>query len=114
MRVLRVSAHFPTFFLLLRKKIKNNKNSVIFTNIIIVRKKSGLLTTFLPAKNIWGVFMGRRKKITWDVIYDDFKKEYPKLKPYDYATILIFFLDRVRMTYNYDTKEVTKLEGGTY
>ena len=114
MRVLRVSAHFPTFFLLLRKKIKNNKNSVIFTNIIIVRKKSGLLTTFLPAKNICGVFMGRRKKITWDVIYDDFKKEYPKLKPYDYATILIFFLDRVRMTYNYDTKEVTKLEGGTY
>ena len=52
--------------------------------------------------------MGRYKKITWDVIYDDFKKEYPKLKPYDYATILIFFLDRVRMTYNYDMKEVTK------
>ena len=79
------------------------------------------MTTFLPAKNIWGVFMGRHKKITWDVIYDDFKKEYPKLKtkalgfkPYDYATILIFFLDRVRMTYNYDTKEITKLEGGTY
>ena len=45
------------FFLLLRKKIKNNKNSIIFTNIIIVRKKSGLLTTFLPAKNICGVFM---------------------------------------------------------
>ena len=79
------------------------------------------MTTFLPAKNIWGVFMSRHKKITWDVIYDDFKKEYPKLKtkalgfkPYDYATILIFFLDQVRMTYNYDTKEVTKLEGGTY
>lgn len=60
--------------------------------------------------------MNKGIKITWDVIYKDFKKRHPKLKQrvlgyesYDYATIMLIFPDRVRMTYNYDTKELTKL-----
>lgn len=63
--------------------------------------------------------MARKKKITWDVIYMDFKERHPKLrktvlgfKPYDYAMILLIFPDRVRMTYNYDTKELIRLKAG--
>lgn len=57
--------------------------------------------------------MGKHHKITWDVIYKDFRHNHPKLKQrvlgyesYDYATILLVFPDRIRMTYNYDTKEL--------
>lgn len=59
----------------------------------------------------------KKEKITWDVIYQDFKERHPRFKktvlryePYDYATILLIFPDRVRMTYNYDTKEVVRLK----
>ena len=55
----------------------------------------------------------RQKKITWDVIYKDFKKQYPRMakraygfEAYGYATILIKFYDNIFMTYNYDTKEI--------
>ena len=60
--------------------------------------------------------MGSHNKITWDVIFKDYKDRHPRMKekvldfiPYSYATILLIFPDRVRMTYNYDTKKVTKL-----
>ena len=52
-----------------------------------------------------------KKKITWDDVYKDFRQHFPKrvknvngFKPHDYATILIFFSDGSRATYNYDTK----------
>lgn len=53
----------------------------------------------------------RTEKITWKKIYDDFKRRHPTLsktvidyRPYNYATILIYFTDGTRMTYNYDEK----------
>lgn len=56
-------------------------------------------------------------KVTWNDIYKDFKALHPKLskqclrfEAYDFATILLIFPDRVRMTYNYDTKKVTKVK----
>lgn len=56
-------------------------------------------------------------KLTWTDVYNDFKKRHPKLskkvlrfEPYDFATILLIFPDRVRMSYNYDTKIVTKIK----
>lgn len=56
----------------------------------------------------------RKKKLTWEAVYKDFRDRHPKLgktalgfEPYGYATILIMFPDRVRMTYNYDTKKLT-------
>lgn len=61
--------------------------------------------------------MPRKKKLTWEDVYKDYKKHFPKtsrqamgFEPYDYATILIFLPDRVRATYNYDTKKLTKLK----
>lgn len=60
--------------------------------------------------------MARPKKITWKVIFDDFKSQYPKqsksvlgFEPYDYATIKLLFPDRVRMSYNYDTKQLVNI-----
>ena len=56
---------------------------------------------------------GRKKKLTWEDVYRDFKSRHPKLgktalgfEPYSYATILIMFPDRVRRTYDYDTKKL--------
>lgn len=47
-------------------------------------------------------------KITWEMIYSDFKKRHPHLKkqvtywcPQDYLTIQIFLEDGMKMTYNY-------------
>ena len=55
-------------------------------------------------------------KVTWEMIYKDFKVLHPRLskkalgfKPHSFATILIMFPDRVRMTYNYDTKEMKRI-----
>ncbi len=60
--------------------------------------------------------MAKRNKLTWEMIYQDFKKMHPRsaktvmgFQPYNYATILLIFPNRVRKTYNYDTKEVTIL-----
>lgn len=60
--------------------------------------------------------MARPKKITWKVVYDDFKSVYPKqaeralwFEPHNFATIKIKFIDNTYMTYNYDTKELTKI-----
>ena len=51
-------------------------------------------------------------KITWEYIYSDFKKLYPNLskdvvdyRPYDYATIILFLNDGVKLIYNYDEKK---------
>lgn len=56
------------------------------------------------------------KKITWEYIYEDFKRRHPTLRkrvygfrPYSYATILLFFPDRLHITYNYDTKYLAVL-----
>lgn len=56
-------------------------------------------------------------KLRWEDIYKDFKKEHPRLfkkaygfAPYGFATILIYFPGTIRMTYNYDTKELIKLD----
>ena len=51
-------------------------------------------------------------KVTWKDVLDDFKKRHPTLakmitdyRPYEYATIIIWFSDGKTMTYNYDTKQ---------
>lgn len=57
------------------------------------------------------------KKVTWLYVYEDFKKNHPDMKkdapdfrPYNYATILLYFVDGRRMTYNYDTKKLTLVD----
>lgn len=59
-----------------------------------------------------------KKKVTWQVVMDSFKKEHPILKkkvigwrPYNFATIILTFKDGEKATYNYDTKEVVYLKG---
>lgn len=56
--------------------------------------------------------MSRQIKITWEVIFKDFKNRNPRIakkalgfQPYSYATIIISFPDRVKMIYNYDSKK---------
>lgn len=56
-------------------------------------------------------------KVTWNDVYKDFKKRYPKksqtvlgFQPHSYATILLIFPDGLRMLYNYDTRKATKIE----
>lgn len=48
-------------------------------------------------------------KVTWRIIYQDFKRRHPNLskkavrfEPHDYATILIYLDDGLRLIYNYD------------
>lgn len=60
--------------------------------------------------------MGRHGKVTWDAIFKDFKLKHPGkakkvlgFQPYSYATIVLIFPNRIRETYNYDTKKVTRL-----
>ena len=60
--------------------------------------------------------MANKPKLTWKDVYSDFKVHHPKLaktclgfEPHSYATILLIFPERVRMTYDYDTKKLTKL-----
>lgn len=50
-------------------------------------------------------------KLTWNDVYEDFKKTYPALvkralhyEPYGYAEIKIWLKDNLKMVYNYDTK----------
>lgn len=57
------------------------------------------------------------KKITWDVIFRDFKKNNPEYakrvwhwRPHDYATIVLYLNNRNKATYNYDTKEIHLLQ----
>lgn len=59
-----------------------------------------------------------RKKITWRMIYTDFKKQFPKesklvtyWRPYDYATIQLYFKKGNIRTYNYDTKQLSEVLG---
>lgn len=62
--------------------------------------------------------MGRKKdeRITWDVIFQDYKKRHSKKAkevlhycPHSFATILLYFPNRCRALYNYDTKEFRML-----
>lgn len=53
----------------------------------------------------------KTKKITWTVIFEDFERRHPNLSKkvaswcsHDYATILIYMTDGMRLVYNYDTK----------
>lgn len=55
-----------------------------------------------------------KAKITWTVIFEDFVSRHPNLsksvaswRSHDYATILIFLEDGLRVIYNYDTKRAT-------
>ena len=54
------------------------------------------------------------KKVTWNIIREDFKRRYPKLnkevmywRPHDYATIFIRFKDLSEGLYNYDEHRFT-------
>lgn len=53
----------------------------------------------------------KSSKITWEVIFKEFKIRYPKLsksvshwKPYNYAEVLIILKDNTNLIYNYDEK----------
>ena len=53
----------------------------------------------------------KTNKVTWEVIFQEFKSRYPKLSksvshwnPYDYAEILITLKDNTKLIYNYDEK----------
>ena len=53
----------------------------------------------------------KTNKITWEVIFQEFKSRYPKLSksvshwnPYNYAEILITLKDNTKLIYNYDEK----------
>ena len=57
------------------------------------------------------------KKITWNAIFQDFKKNNPEYakrvwhwQPYDYATVVLYLSNRNKATYNYDTKEIRLLQ----
>lgn len=70
---------------------------------------------FWPQAVLQRRFSMNKHKITWDKVYEDFRLHHPKLEkkvlgyyPHDFATILLIFPDQVRMTYNYDTKELLK------
>ena len=50
------------------------------------------------------------RKITWQMVYDDFERRHPNLSkrvsrwaPYDYAAILIYIKDGMILEYNYDS-----------
>lgn len=59
------------------------------------------------------------KKLTWDAVYQDFKKVYPNFsktavhyEPYGYATILIYLDDGKKGTYDYMMHKFTFLSKG--
>lgn len=54
----------------------------------------------------------KRHKITWRMIYEDFKQRYPNLKkevtywkPLEFATIELWLKNGNRMKYDYDMKK---------
>lgn len=83
---------------------KCDKKFYIYNNRAI---KSGHLTRAQKSER-----NSMAQKITWKVIRDDFKQRHPTLhrqvmywRPHDYATIVLYFTDGTRATYNYDTKQ---------
>ena len=57
------------------------------------------------------------KKITWDEVYKDFKSRHPNMRkevvhwqPYDYATIVLYFADGSKGTYNFIERRVKLLK----
>lgn len=58
------------------------------------------------------------KKITWEVIYKDFRRRHPTLKkevlhwrPHSYSTIILYLKDGSRMLYDYDFSRATFYQG---
>ena len=58
--------------------------------------------------------VARPKKITWEVIYKDFRRRHPHLKkdvtywrPHGYATIMLYLKDGRKMLYDYDSSRAT-------
>lgn len=58
-----------------------------------------------------------RNKITWNMVLKDFKAMHPSLskevsywRPHNYSTIVIYLKKGNKITYNYDTKEITFLK----
>lgn len=52
-------------------------------------------------------------ELTWRKIYDDFKSRHPNLSrmsvrydPYDYAEILVYLNNGMKLSYNYDSRLV--------
>lgn len=48
-------------------------------------------------------------KVTWEMIYEDFKKKYPQFsqhsyhfEPYDFAKIKVYLEDGIKFVYDYD------------
>lgn len=59
--------------------------------------------------------MSTKRQVTWKDIFNNFKTVYPNLskgvadyRPYDYMTIVVYFTDGSRMTYD-DVKKRAKL-----
>lgn len=57
-----------------------------------------------------------KKKLPWKTILIDFKERHPRLAkkitywcPHDYATILIYLNDGMKIVYNYDERRATIL-----
>lgn len=58
-----------------------------------------------------------RKKITWKMVYSDFRLRFPNFKkqaihwqPYDYMTIVLHLKDGGRCTYCYLDRKITFLK----
>ena len=63
--------------------------------------------------------MSKQDKITWEMIYNDFRERHPltgrKVKdyrPYDQLTIVMWISDGSKITYNYLDKKVRILDEG--
>lgn len=57
------------------------------------------------------------KKITWKEVYKDFRSRHPQARkdvvywhPHDYATIMLYFADGTKGTYNYIDRKVKRLD----
>ena len=58
------------------------------------------------------------KKITWKDVYERFRLTYPRLcksavdyRPHNVATIIIYFEDGLKATFNYDEPRLKFLKG---
>lgn len=54
------------------------------------------------------------KKVTWKVVFDDFKSRYPSLSkrvrrwaPYNFLEIVLFLNDDLKLTYSYMTHQAS-------
>lgn len=63
--------------------------------------------------------MASHKKVTWEMIYKDFRSRFPNLKneveywkPHSYSTIELHIKDGRRLIYNYDEKIAKIISAG--